>query len=300
MGKRRVKVGAKAEGEGEGGDRATLGLQSRRLLKPLVASNIQPPVAPRLQRLALALQTQHLDVATTDASAPPSPGPAASAAASAARLSDIVIAASASAACSGCLLLALDLLLEQLAADLELLVLVVHHLPRALPHRRELLAAAQQLELEIAAHLGRTGGVGSAPARRVAGSALAHRAAAFNAQGCSLKHTGLRPPPGACVGGGRRTLSASSSISSMTCPARSPSAARCCCQASAEVRCCAAATWLGLGLGVRVRVRVIVRSGYLESHLELAHPGLQLLHSGLQRHHLRRLVGVRGWGESWG
>jgi len=52
------------------------------------------------------------------------------------------------------LLLALDLLLEQLAADLELLVLVVHHLPRALPHRRELLAPAQQLELEVAAHLG--------------------------------------------------------------------------------------------------------------------------------------------------
>ena len=64
------------------------------------------------------------------------------------------------------LLLALDLLLEQLAADLELLVLIVHHLPRALPHRRELLAPAQQLELEVAAHLGERRGRGSAPAQR--------------------------------------------------------------------------------------------------------------------------------------
>ena len=55
------------------------------------------------------------------------------------------------------LLLALDLLLEQLAADLELLVLIVHHLPRALPHRGELLAPAQQLELEVATHLGSAG-----------------------------------------------------------------------------------------------------------------------------------------------
>ena len=59
------------------------------------------------------------------------------------------------------LLLALDLLLEQLAADLELLVLIVHHLPRALPHRGELLAPAQQLELEVAAHLGERTGRGS-------------------------------------------------------------------------------------------------------------------------------------------
>ena len=64
------------------------------------------------------------------------------------------------------LLLALDLLLEQLAADLELLVLIVHHLPRALPHRRELLAPAQQLELEVAAHLGERRGRGSAPVQR--------------------------------------------------------------------------------------------------------------------------------------
>ena len=64
------------------------------------------------------------------------------------------------------LLLALDLLLEQLAADLELLVLIVHHLPRALPHRGELLTPAQQLELEVAAHLGERRGRGSAPANR--------------------------------------------------------------------------------------------------------------------------------------
>ena len=86
------------------------------------------------------------------------------------------------------LLLALDLLLEQLAADLELLVLIVHHLPRALPHRRELLAPAQQLELEVAAHLGERRGRGR------------------------LQRTGWQTPPGAlraglsperdCVGSG--------------------------------------------------------------------------------------------------
>ena len=41
MGERRVKVSAKAEGEGEGMDRATLRLQSRRLLKPLVELILQ-------------------------------------------------------------------------------------------------------------------------------------------------------------------------------------------------------------------------------------------------------------------